>query len=113
MKQITLTVKLEGKAQLHQPQVKFEQSGISVNLWSFDGGVTWRNDDATIQFDGALDIFMSCKALTGTGFKFTVREKNTGGLIRELEAETGDPMPHRGGERRANYYELKESIQTV
>lgn len=101
-------VKLEGKAQLHEPVIRLE--GISINIWSVDGGSTWENKKVTIEVTGALDIFMSCKAMSGTDWEFTVTDKGEDEKIYEEEGTTGEKLDSMDGIRIPNYSERKKSI---
>jgi hypothetical protein len=94
-------IKLEGKAQLHEPLIKLED--IEVNIWSVDGGVTWENKNVTLDVTGSLEIFMSCKVMSGT-------DKNTDKKIYDEAGTTGEKLDSRGGERIPNYSERKASI---
>lgn len=60
-------VKLEGKSQLHEPVIKSE--GITVNIWSVDRGSTWENKDIILNVAGTLEIYMFCKAMSGTSWE--------------------------------------------
>src|SRR4051812_7237102 len=96
------TVKLEGKSQLHSPTVKLE--GIKLNLSSDDKGVTWQNKDAIVSVVEKLDIFMSCEAMTGTGWSFEIKNNESSKKVYEEEGETGD-----GGQD--NYSERSDSVE--
>jgi hypothetical protein len=101
-------IKLEGKAQLHEPLIKLED--IEVNIWSVDGGVTWENKNVTLDVTGSLEIFMSCKVMSGTDWEFTITDKNTDKKIYDEAGTTGEKLDSRGGERIPNYSERKASI---
>ncbi len=93
-------VKLEGNAQLHQPVIKLE--GININIWSVDGGSTWENKNVTLNVNGSLEIFMSCKAMSGTDWEFSVKNKENGIKIYETDGTTGEEIP--------NYSERTKSV---
>jgi hypothetical protein len=94
-------IKLAGKSQLHEPVVRLEN--ISINLWSIDGGVTWENKNAQVNVDGNLEIFMSCKAISGTDWGFTVTNISMGArVVDEDSGSTGDTSP--------NYSERRTSV---
>jgi hypothetical protein len=86
-------LKLEGKSQLHEPIVKLQ--GIQLNIWSVDGGGTWENKDVELDVGNKLDVFMSCKAVSGTGWKFTIQDNGNDKEIYNASGETGEP---RGGD---------------
>lgn len=109
MTNISLKVKLEGKSQLHLPSVLLEDL-YPINLFSIDGGVTWRNDNVTIPLEGDLNILMSCRAISGTKWTFTVTNKETGKDLISESQRTGDPMDHRDGAIEENFSELKVNI---
>lgn len=96
----TLTVKLSGKSQLHEPIIRLEN--VSLNLFSVDGGETWENKGILIDINGNLDIFMSCKALSHTGWEFKVADKNTKNSLYEVSGHTGDISP--------NYSEINVTV---
>jgi len=102
-----LHVKLEGKSQLHEPIVKLE--GILINIWSIDGGLTWENKNVILDINGNLEIYMSCKAMTGTGWSFYVKEKN-GATKYENEGRTGEALESRDGARISNFSERIASV---
>jgi len=101
-------VKLEGKSQLHEPVIKLE--GIEVNIWSVDGGSTWENKDVKLDVTGSLEIYMSCKAMSGTGWEFFVESKDTDSKVYETEGTTGEKLDSRDGERIPNFSERKKSV---
>lgn len=82
------TVKLTGKSQLHEPAVKLENIGI--NLFSIDGGETWENKNAIVGVTDLLNVFMSCKAISGTGWEFILTNKLTGSKVIDQTGLTGD-----------------------
>ena len=104
----TFHVKLEGKSQLHEPAIKLE--GIEVNIWSVDGGVTWENKNVIIDVMGNLEIYVSCKAMTGTGWEFSIKNKDTDAKVYETEGETGEKLESRDGQRVPNFSERKTSV---
>ena len=81
-------VKLSGKSQLHEPVIKLED--ISVNLFSIDGGETWENKNISINVNGQLHVFMSCKAISGTGWQFTITNKLTDTKVMDKTGKTGE-----------------------
>jgi hypothetical protein len=93
-------VKLTGKSQLHEPVIKLES--IQINLWSIDGGVTWENKEATVNVNGQLEVFMSCKAITGTQWEFEITNKASGAKVVEKDGATGEQLP--------NYAEYSDSV---
>jgi hypothetical protein len=99
---------LEGNSQLHEPVIKLE--GILINIWSVDGGTTWENKTVSVDVTGSLEIYMSCKALSGTAWHFTIIDKDNGKKIYEKEGETGEKLDSRNGERIPNFSERKTSI---
>jgi hypothetical protein len=101
-------VKLEGKSQLHEPVIKLE--GIAVNIWSVNGGVTWENKNVTLDVTGTLEIYLSCKAMTGTGWEFSVTAKDPDSKVYETEGETGEKLDSREGQRIPNFSERKVSV---
>lgn len=101
-------VKLEGKSQLHEPVLKLE--GITVNIWSVDGGSTWENKDVKLDVAETLEIYMSCKAISGTSWNFYVKNKETGVKVYETEGITGEELDSRNGQRIANFSERKKSV---
>ena len=104
----TIHVKLKGKGQLHQPVVRIE--GINVNLWSPDSGVTWENPGVQLSVTGLLDVFMSCKAMTGTGWDFLVKDVAVATPCYTAQGVTGEPLPSQGGNALGNYSERLASI---
>ncbi len=101
MEKTTYKVKLEGKSQLHEPNVKLE--GIQINLWSTDGGETWINDNVIVNVSGQLQVGMSCKAISGTAWEFAVTNKTSGKAVLEEEGQTGSSgIP--------NYSEIFKSV---
>jgi hypothetical protein len=111
MSTISLKIKIEGKSQLHLPSVVLEKL-YPINLFSFDGGVTWRNDDVTVPLDGNLDVLVSCRAITGTKWTFTVTNKETGKDIINTSGKTGDPIAHQANERIENFSEKRFSLSS-
>ena len=101
-------VKLEGKSQLHEPQIKLE--GIEVNIWSVDGGATWENKNVSLDVLGNLEIYMSCKAMSGTGWEFFVKNKDNDSKVYETEGTTGEELDSREGERIPNFSERIKSV---
>ncbi|MDP2947399.1 MAG: hypothetical protein Q8N88_04755 [Nanoarchaeota archaeon] len=110
MAAIKFHVKLEGKSQLHEPVIKLE--GIEVNIWSVDGGLTWENKDVTLEVTGKLEIDMSCKAISGTGWEFFVKNKESDKKVYETEGATGEALESRNGQRVANFSERKTSVNS-
>lgn len=101
-------VKLEGKAQLHEPVIKLED--IEVNIWSVDGGATWENKNVTVDVTGALEVFMSCKAMSGTDWELTITDKETDKKVYGEEGTTGEKLDSRNGTRIPNYSERTKSV---
>lgn len=81
-------VKLFGKSQVHEPEVILED--ISINLWSIDGGQTWENKNAEVDVSGQLQIEMSCKAVSGTSWKFIIINKLLNSKVLDDSGQTGD-----------------------
>ena len=94
-------VKLSGKSQLHEPIVRLED--IQINLWSSDGGETWKNDKATVNVSGLLEVFMSCKAISGTEWTFVIKNTASSMKVVDEDGETGE-----GGE--PNFSKLSKSV---
>jgi hypothetical protein len=100
---------LKGKAQLYEPIIKLEN--IQVNISSIDGGVTWEeSQDFTLEISGTLEIFMSCKAMSGTNWEFTVIDKDADKKVYNAEGKTGEKLDSMNGQMIPNYSERKESI---
>jgi hypothetical protein len=99
-------VKLEGKSQLHEPVIKLED--IEINIWSIDGGITWENKNVTINVTGNLEIYMSCKAISDTGWSFYVENKDNESKIYETKGYTGETL--EDGNSYPNYSERKKSV---
>jgi len=96
----TILVKLEGKDQLHEPRVRLEN--ISINLFTVDGGTTWENRGITISITGTLDLEMSCKALSGTGWDFKITDKDSRAALYNKTGHTGDTS--------ANYSHITDQV---
>lgn len=101
-------VKLEGKSQLHEPLIKLE--GITINLWSVDDGLTWENKKVILEVSGSLEIYMSCKAMSGTGWEFSIAQNGEDEKVYETEGKTGEKLDSRNGVRVSNFSERKTSI---
>jgi len=86
----TFDIKLVGQSQLHVPSVKL--AGMGVNLWSNDGGVTWENSKVSADVDTKILIYMSCEAISGTDWEFTVTMG--GRQIYNKKGETGELNPN-------------------
>lgn len=101
MAQEIYTVKLAGNSQLHEPVVKLEN--IQINLWSNDGGETWTNDNVIVGVIGQLQVFMSCKAITGTDWELQIKNTNTTTDILDENGTTGSTGT-------PNYSEFNRSV---
>jgi len=101
----TFYVKLEGKSQLHEPKIMLED--FIINIWSRDHGITWDNKKVDVNIEGDLQIYLSCKAVSGTGWTFTVKNKNSNKIIYEEEGETGEALESRKGKCIENFSERK------
>ena len=88
----TLQVKLEGKAELHEPRVRLED--MFINLFTVDGGTTWENKGVQVNINDKLDYLMSCKAISGTDWTFSIKDKDTKKKLLEEEGTTGEKMPN-------------------
>jgi predicted neuraminidase len=108
MAQKKYLVKLEGKSQLHEPVIKLED--IKVNIWSLDGGITWENKNISIEVLEKLEIYMSCKAMSGTEWKFSIMDKSINKNVYETEGKTGEKLESQNGHRIPNFSERKTSI---
>jgi hypothetical protein len=108
MAQKNYSIKLEGKSQLHEPVIKLED--ILINIWSLDGGLSWENKKVTLDVTEKLDIYMSCKAISGTGWKFSVSEKESNKNIYSTDGVTGEKLESQNGKRIPNFSERKVSV---
>ncbi|WP_298307099.1 hypothetical protein [Flavobacterium sp.] len=104
----TLQVKLEGKSQLHEPIIKLE--GIIINIWSINGGLTWENKDIILNVTNKLEIFMSCKAISGTDWELTIKEKGSTNKCYEESGTTGETLESKNGQKIPNYSERITSV---
>jgi hypothetical protein len=105
----TYKIDLSSDAQLHVPVVKLED--MPVNLWSTDGGSTWSNDGVNCEVDGELNIYMSCTALSGTDWKFTVTDADSSKKVYDEEGTTGEKLASRKGKRIANFSERETTVE--
>ena len=103
----TIYVKLEGKGQLHEPTIKLEN--IKVNLNGSSDGSVWENASVILDITENLEIFMSCKAISGTDWEFLVKEKESDSVVYEAEGTTGEPLDSHGGQSITNYSDRKVS----
>jgi hypothetical protein len=100
----TYNVKLKGKAQLHEPVVKLE--GVMINLWSADGGETWTNKKVNVDLTGNLEVFMSCKSLSGTSWEFVIQNITNPTNKKKVVDEEGTT----GDDGTPNYSEYSGSV---
>jgi hypothetical protein len=108
MAQKNYSIKLEGKSQLHEPFIKLE--GIVINIWSVNNGVSWENKNVILDVTGKLDIYMSCKAMSGTGWKFCINDNELNKDIYTSEGVTGEKLDSQQGKRIPNFSERKTSV---
>lgn len=99
---------LEGKSQLYEPIIQFK--GRNIDIISFNDGTTWENKNVILAESENLEIYMSCKAQSGTCWKFIVHNNKTNAKIYETDGSTGEPLETRNGIRIANFSERKASI---
>lgn len=104
----TFNVKLEGASQLHEPVIKLE--GMTVNIWSSDSGKSWKNSSVIIDVNGSLEIYFSCKAISGTIWKLSIKEAGSSDEIYQDEGETGEVLASRDGARIGNFSERVKFI---
>ena len=100
-------IELIGKSQLKDPIVKL--ASRLVDIFSTDSGITWVGRVVTLDVSDNLQIYMSCKAITGTGWTFTVKNVGTDKNIYEVDGVTGEPLESRNGERIPNFSERETS----
>lgn len=103
----TYTLELKGKGVLSDPRVLLE--GKSINVRSFDGQVTWSAKGLALEVDEVLNIEMSCKALTGTGWTFFVMDDIAQVKVYTAEGKTGEKLKTRNG-RRINGYSERVAV---
>jgi len=100
-------VELKGKGQLHEPKLKMER--VLINLFS-NSGTVWSNDDIELDVVGELELFMSCKALSGAEWEFSVYDTKKEEIVYEASGETGERLDTRQGRKIANYSEREVLI---
>jgi hypothetical protein len=85
-------IKLTGVGELHSPIIKLQD--IQINVRSNDRGLTWENKNVEVDVDGNLAIFMSCQAISGTDWEFSIQDTVTNKNIYDKKGETGNPQPN-------------------
>lgn len=85
------------------PSVFIEYS--SVKLTSTDGSKSWKNAAFETDADGVLNIELKCEAMSGTTWKFSVKDLELSKNVYEAEGETGERLGSRGGRRIPNFSE--------
>ncbi len=93
-------ITLSGGGALHFCQVKIE--GIII-AWDeiTDGRKKWICEDIEVNVDSVLDVWMTCSAISGTGWQLTVTDKSNGAVILKKEGFTGrnGNMPNNSEEK--------------
>ncbi len=65
-----------------------------INLFTMDGGATWENKGVQIKIDNKLEYFMTCKAMSGTDWTFTIKDKAAKKKLLEEDGTTGEEIPN-------------------